>query len=237
MGLSESRSLILDQIGSDRFEAACTEARKKATDPDYGRPRSIYSTISYFQSEAFETIHDVSDEIGEMVWELNLGKRDKLKLILLFYESFPSYWLLVVGVDWHLKELGSGNRALFWSWVRSQLASDDPAIPQPLSYFLWCEIFEDPNWVKEAWNALVYPLPADKVLQILLINSGPVPFALKKKLYGQLLNDPKWHYYIYRGLLHSAFDYYGSIDRIEGFRILSRFNPGRGYGRSPRVKS
>jgi hypothetical protein len=95
---------------------------------------------------------------------------------------------------------------------------------QPLAYFLWCEIFESPHWVEEGWNSLVNPLPAVGVLQTLLVISGPVPFGLKKPVYQQLMADRSWHYYIYRSLLHSAFDYYGQIDRAEGLEILSRLS-------------
>jgi len=146
----------------------------------------------------------------------------KLELISLFYAALPTFWLLVTGFEWHLNELNYKNLAWLWLWVRSKLEMNDPTITQPLAYFLWCTVFEDPQWVKEAWNKLVYPMPAEKALQTILVCSGPVPFVIKKRLYDELIMNPEWHYYIYRSLYYSAFDVYGDYDQKESLKLLSK---------------
>jgi len=76
--------------------------------------------------------------------------------------------------------------------------------------------------VEESWNQLIKPFPSDKALQIILIKSGPVPFHLKKQLYDKLINDQKWHVYIFKSILHSRYDLYGELDVDEGERILNQ---------------
>lgn len=63
---------------------------------------------------------------------------------------------------------------------------------------------------------------SDLLLQRVLIHSGPVPYDLKRELYERLLPDEKWHYYIYRSLLHSAFDMYGKIHRKDAGQVLEQ---------------
>jgi hypothetical protein len=209
------RNITIDAIGRERFEAACADEWQIASSPHYGEGN--FPAISQLG-------HDVADEIVDIVWRPSLAPSARLEQFLLFYESLPSYWFLVAGVFHHLDYIPRADRARFWSWTRLQLASDEPALRQPLAYFLWCEIFESSHWVEEGWTNLVNPLPAARTLQTLLINSGPVPFGLKKPVYEQLIGDPNWHYYIYRSILHSAFDYCGQIDLTEGLQILSRLS-------------
>ena len=60
-----------------------------------------------------------------------------------------------------------------------------------------------------------------RLLERVLIASGPVPFRLKTRLYAKLINDEHWHYFIYRSLLHSTFDIYGEIEQREVIKLLA----------------
>lgn len=92
----------------------------------------------------------------------------------------------------------------------------------PVEYSLWCDYFEDPNRVEESWFNLVQDITREKLIQRLLIASGPVTFTLKHSLYLQLIGNSDWHYYIYKSLLHSQFDALGQIDRTKAREILNQ---------------
>ncbi len=104
------------------------------------------------------------------------------------------------------------------------LGHDDDAMSEPLVYSLWCDFFEDAARVEQAWTELVGHNTAPRLLQRVLIVSGPVPFHFKAQLYQRLLNDKTWHYHIYRSLLHSAFDVCGDLDREQALAILRRLD-------------
>ena len=207
-----NRSEIIALIGERRFADACAEARRAARDPHYG---------SRQEQILFDSM--VPHEISDLVWESQIPSQDKLDLILRFYEEMPCYALLMY-LKFNFDELSAQDRAVFWAWVRTQLDSDDPAVGQPVAYALWCDFFQDPQTVEEAWRELVEPLPSDKALQTILIHSGPVPFYLKKQIYSLLIKDSEWHYYIYRSLLHSQFDVYGQLNKREARKFLAQLD-------------
>ncbi len=207
-----NRSEIVNSIEEKRFVDACTKARDAACDPNFGSGQSQVKFNS-----------NVPHEISDLVWASQIPCQDKLDLIFQFYDEMPCYALLMY-LKSYFDELSAQDRVVFWAWVRVQLASDDPAVGPPVAYALWCDFFEDPQTVEEAWGELVAPLPSDEALQTILIHSGPVPFYLKKQIYSLLIGDSKWHYYIYRSLLHSQFDIYGKLEKQEAREFLARLD-------------
>ena len=135
----------------------------------------------------------------------------------------PCYGLLMYLKD-NYGQFCEHERNQFWDWVRTQLDSNDPVLSPPIAYCLWCDFFEDPNTVHEAWSQLVVPFPSEKALQTILIHSGPVPFHLKQPVYTLLIDKPQWHYYIFQSLLHSQFDVYGKLDKRSAWKLLQQLN-------------
>jgi hypothetical protein len=207
-----SKSIIIEQVGPEVYERACHHAQQDAMDPNYGGqqlPRRFDSKIAH--------------KISDLVWESQLSSLEKLELVLQFYDDMPCYaYLMNLNSQFH--NLSKEEKNLFWQWVRAQLDSEDTAIKSPLGYSLWCNFFEDPQTVAEAWAKLLKPLPSDIALQMLLNVSGPVPFDLKKQIYDMLVDKPVWHPYIFQSLLHSQFDVYGKIDKQAARQILQKLN-------------
>ena len=114
------------------------------------------------------------------------------------------------------------ERQAFWKWARSVLENGDAAQRKALGYALWCEFFEDPQTIDEAWQNLIEPLPNDQALHTILIHSGPVPWEKKWSLFLDLRGRTEMHYYIFRSILHSQFDVYGRLDQREALQILER---------------
>lgn len=205
------RSDIIGRVGGKkRFAQACADARRAASDPNWGTDQETYT----FDSK-------IAHEISDVIWNSKMTLPEKLELVLQFFVEMPCYALLMyLASEYH--SFSEQERGRFWSWVRTQLDGDDPAVTSQLAYSLWCDFFENPQTVDEAWRALISPIPSDKTLQTILEVSGPVPFAFKKPLYDSLIREPQWHYSIYRSLLRSQFDVYGNVDQAEAWNILNR---------------
>jgi hypothetical protein len=212
------RNEIIRTLGEGRFKKACATARKKALDPHYGRSE---------QEDAFDPEDclepDVAHQIVDLIEHDPQPLASKLALALQLYDEMPCY-ALIFYVKCCVVELSQDDRTAFWTWVRARLESADPTLPPPLAYSLWCDYFEDGQIVEEAWTSLVSPLPSEQALQTLLVHSGPVPFALKKKVYALLIGTPRWHYYVFRSLLHSQFDVFGSIEPQEAWSLLEKLD-------------
>jgi hypothetical protein len=54
-----------------------------------------------------------------------------------------------------------------------------------------------------------------------------VPFSRKAPLYERLAADKRWHPFIFRSLLHSAFDVYGDLDKKAARRLLAQLSLAR----------
>ena len=89
---------------------------------------------------------------------------------------------------------------------------------------LWVDFFEDQSTVKEAWREMTRPdtAPSERRLERLLELAGPVPWRLKEPLFEQLFPEPRWHPFILRALVGSAFDVCGDCKPRAAERWLGR---------------
>lgn len=118
----------------------------------------------------------------------------------------------------------SGTTALelFWDEYRKLISDADDRLAEPIAYSLWCDYFENPDTVEEAWGQMVQPgALTDRALQRLLEAAGPVPFRLKQALYDELIADERWHPGIFRSLLHSTIDVFGDVDAVAARDLLA----------------
>lgn len=137
------------------------------------------------------------------------------------YRDIPAYGVLnSFFLNRPYGELSPEARRLFWAFAREMLSAEEPALADPVAYSMWCDLFET-EWAAEAWKALTVGAPG-RLLERILVMSGPVPFLVKRDLYRQKIGNKRWHYFIYRSLLHSAFDVYGDVDKKEARLILGR---------------
>lgn len=164
-------------------------------------------------SDPHELVH-VFDELG-------LGQADQLRLLLANFNEAPSYAALMYVSDLYLHGSLELRRQILTAYRAYLTAGRDEEAEQVL-YSLWCDFFEDPEKVDEAWHALVGPGAAPLLLRRVLPYAGPVPWPLKRSLLHDLTADPSWHHTIFACLLHSKYDYYGQIDVPEARRLLAR---------------
>ena len=202
---------LVEIVGRERYRRECELARADAVRQDYGR-------------DSGEHLADLElpHELEHSIWDDGRdGWPERIALLFAVYDDMPAYGHLMYARD-RYSEFAPEDRERWWSAVRARLAGSDAALRQPLQYSLWCDFFEDPDTVEEAWGAVTRPDAAAALLRAVLPVSGPVPYELKSPVYERLLGDPAWHEAIFESLLGSAFDVYGDVDKEAARRTLSR---------------
>lgn len=199
---------LIARIGPARFATACQEATRTA--PSTGRP-------SRHPGEG-DPIGDLADEVYWILVEELDTAWERVELLCQLYQEMPSYAVLA-----NLEPLREGlseseERALL-RWYRQTLSSTEPALADPVSYYLWCHDFESSRAAR-AWNELLSGERNEQLLERLLVASGPVPWDVKRQLYNQLLPMPRWHPQILSALWNSAHDVLGKIDAKEALHLL-----------------
>jgi len=200
---------IIAAVGEDRYREACAEAWRTAARTGMSLGREDFPS-------------NVPHQIGDLVWGSGGNPLAKLEVALRFYEAMPCYAHCMY-VSMNFSDFTEEAKALLWARYRAFLSAED-ALANPVAYSLWCDFFEHGNRVREAWATLTADVSEERLLQRVLVASGPVPFPLKETLYRRLLPDTVWHYFIFRSLLHSRFDVYGSIDSGKARRLLRRLD-------------
>ena len=205
-----TKAEIIARVGADAYREACELATQVARRPNYGRDRGQGGLGP-------DLPHDITDLIcgTDSTW------REKLSLFFEIYDDMPSYGHLMYAKN-HYHDFSGTERQIWWQMVRERLASEDPALTQPLAYSLWCDFFEDPDTVAEAWAEVSDETVPERVLRIALGSSGPVPYPLKRRVYNRLLSDPHWHGSILDSLFWSAFDVYGKIEPRDACELLTK---------------
>jgi hypothetical protein len=204
---------MIAAIPAAEYRAACEAARLAAADANFGSQRAA----KQFDSE-------IPHEVAGRIWDSNEIEADRLDLAVHAYAEMPCYGHAMY-FSMNYRDLSAPVRERFWAWVRATLSGDDEALANPLQYMLWCDFFEaDNERATESWSHLVDAESTDRLLQLVLVASGPAPYALKSRLYERLLPDRKWHYYIYRSIVHSIHDVYGSIDFYQAKQVLKQLD-------------
>jgi hypothetical protein len=203
------KKAVIAAIGDEKYQAACKAARKTA--PGTGS-----------QMKAADLDYDILFKIEECIWESGLIDAQKVDLTFQVYRDMPCYHFIANMTMW-LDEFSLEARSVFWEQVRAFLSQEDEALADPVAYSMWCDLFEDHGHTKEAWRELTRE-DANDLLQRVLIASGPIPFTMKEPLYARLIGDQKWHYYLYRSLLHSKFDILGTINTGKAKILLDQLD-------------
>jgi hypothetical protein len=204
---------ITAPIPPNAYRAACEAARLAAVDANYGSQKA---------AEQFDS--EIPHDIAGRIWDLSETEADKLDLAIQAYTEMPCYGHAMY-FAMNYRELSAPLRERFWAWVRATLSGEDDALANPLEYMLWCDFFEaDRDRATDAWDHLVDAESPDTLLQRILVASGPAPYGLKSRLYDRLLPDRKWHAFIYRSIVHSMNDVYGSIDFYHAKQVLKHLD-------------
>jgi hypothetical protein len=147
---------------------------------------------------------------------------DRVALMFELYRCMPSYGHLMYAKH-HYLSWDRPVRDLFWDEYRRLLGDEDDRLADPVAYSLWCDFFEDSAAVEETWHAVSRTGDLnERALQRMLAVAGPVPYRLKAPLYGLLVTNERWHLPLFRSLLASAFDVYGSVEEQAARLLLAR---------------
>ena len=202
-------------VGEARFSEACEWAWRTAAGT---------GLRSQGRVEWPNDLKDVPHDAEEIVWTGKRPALDEVTLAFALYRRMPCYSnLSFIRVALSGGSRGEPAKALFWREYRDLVSDPDDRLADPVSYSLWCDYYEDPDDVLEAWSeTALHPATSQRGLERILDRSGPVPFPFKASLYEQLIAEPRWHPFIFLSLLHSRFDYFGKIDIEAARQLLSR---------------
>jgi hypothetical protein len=194
-----NKEKIISQVGQKLYRDACDHIRQH---PDKETPDVVYRIL-------------------DLIWEGDYSICEKLEVFFSFYDDMPKY-SFVADIAKNYHRFSEVDRQTWWSMARDRLSSGEYALEQPIAYSLWCDFFEDPRTVEEAWVEVSNETVLESVLRIALLQSGPVPYQLKRQVYDRLLPYINWHNVIFHSLYCSATDAYGQIDRHDACKLLSQ---------------
>jgi hypothetical protein len=212
--MTEIKDLVA-AVGEHRFRRACGWASRYAAGI-FPPAQTVFESIDKWPTD----VTDVPHELSDLVWESKGSWLARVELAFQLYRAMPCYATLMYGKN-HFSEWDGSTKKYFWDQYRSLLSDADDRLGDPVAYSLWCDYFEDPDTVEEAWAALASPhVLSERGLERILEVSGPVPYAFKAELCGRLENT-RWHPFIFRSLHRSAFDVCGQIDANAAREVLS----------------
>ena len=158
------------------------------------------------------------------IWSSSFSLKEKINLSLADFEKEDSilrqsdFWL-------YLKTNGNyiGEEInVVLNWYQNNLSSEiDEELKSSIKYSLYFDILEEPKLNEYAWGYFLSNNPNNTFLKILLQNSGPVPFNLKKELLLRLIKLSEFQQHIYQSIRHSLFDLCGDINFDEAQKIFS----------------
>jgi hypothetical protein len=211
---AELRNLV-EHVGEQRFKEAVEWAWATAA----GTGSQTSSRKGDWPEAVLITPHDLE----ELIWDdLDATWHERVALAFALYRQMLCYATLMYARH-HYSEFDQPARARFWDEMRKLLGDADDRLADPIAYSLWCDYFEDGDPVEEAWHEVAMTGPtAERRVQRVLDASGPVPFELKANLYERLLPESRWHPWIFRSLLNSAFGIYGQLDAKAARQLLGR---------------
>lgn len=206
--------MIDSTVGRSRYEAACDWARRTAA----GTGASTEWPVEWP-----DRLGDVPHDLAHPIWfedDRPIAERFTWGLRLL--REMPCY-ASAMYASGELDKVTTVERGPWWAGCAELLDSPDPALADPVGYWLWVDVFERPALAVEAWLSLTGPPPIPDIrLRRLLALSGPVPWRTKAPLLHQLASQPQWHGAVLEALVGAAFDIYGSVDPLEARQLLQR---------------
>lgn len=198
-------------VGDERFRAACEWAWRTAAGTGTHVDRVEWPG----------DLADVPHDLADPVWyESEQPLAVRLRVAQALYRAMPCYGNLMYTMHFY-GEFGEVERAAFWQEYRALLADADDRLADPIAYSLWVDYFE--AGYDEAWLEVTsLDPPWERRMERVLPVSGPVRWKLKEPVYLHLADDERWHPFIVRGLIGSAFDAYGKLEPRPARSLLRR---------------
>jgi hypothetical protein len=204
---------LVEHVGAERYAAAREQAWRTAAGTGKAREPGPVPARNASENVLRSVVYDLVD----LTWDAHeRPEHERLAL----YRDLPAYAVLMYGTG-ACRAFSGETRTAFWAAYRALLADPDDRLADSIAYSLWCDYFEDPKTVHEAWHGVDPSTLPHRGLERLLDVAGPVPWMLKAPLYQRLLPDLSWHRAIFRSLRYSRFDVYGQIDATQALRLLN----------------
>lgn len=217
------KSDIINKIGRNLYYSESALSQLTALVADYGNindpPVLIISIgVNDLITDLHEDIY-IPGFIEDIVWDSNIPNREKIDLSFSIYDDIPEYGLMQ-SIAYHFQQFSHSDRIYVLDKIKKRLEENNPILARPIAYALAVDFFEYNLTVEEVWTTLTSGDVSSTVIQTILNNSGPVPWNLKLRLYGQLLSNDQWHPYILRSLRVSTFELLGDIDPRSALQVL-----------------
>jgi hypothetical protein len=203
-------------VGAELYEQACRWAW--ATAAGTGRLPDDARDATWP-----EEVLDVPHELEGRIWDdARLSWSERVELMLALYREMPCYaTLMYAGMS--LSSMDDDGAEGFWAGIRGLLDEGDDRLADPVAYWLWSGPFEHSDReARAAWSEVTVRPATEQRLERVLERSGPIPYRLKQHLYDELEPEERWHPWILKSLVGSAFDVFGRIDRRDARRRLAR---------------
>jgi hypothetical protein len=180
--------------------------------------------------------HDVAHEWTHQIWlDHRLGPVEQLDLALGLLDLLDEYWV-TVEIGFHVNGHGPLVLERMWEGYRERLERPDPS--GAVAYSLWVDWFEDQATVESAFREVLAAditvladrgqlselasgalfRRSERVLDV----SGPVPWTVKAPIYEHLVRIPELHPALFRAVLASYHDIYGSLEAGSALHLLDR---------------
>lgn len=216
---------VVGWVGRDRFDAAVEWAWRTAEGT--GRAESAEDAVPTWPDDVREVPHDVADVLYPDPTDESdplRGQDDvtRMRVLLAAYRRMPTYALVMTAPAVRTPAV----LAVWDDALRELLDDPDPRLADPLSYHLWSGDFEEAGEVDRTWAAVTEgieaaPLRLVRVLEV----AGPVPWRLKRELYGRVGDDPRWRPFVRDSVATALEEAYGDVDEDEARRWLEEPPP------------
>jgi hypothetical protein len=164
-----------------------------------------------------------SDLIGD-IWRSDLTREQQLDLILAIARQHPSVtWLSTAWIFWR-SQSGWAPSATdpFFRFYADAVVSDDRMLAESAETSLYVDVFEDLETGLAAWTWFTLQDDlSDPVWEVLLRNSGPVPWPVKLPVLVKRAEQKTGHLGVYLAIRHALFDLTGDVDDEAAGAIFS----------------
>lgn len=166
--------------------------------------------------DTWDLLADACEGVRQDKWRTSTAEQRFASLFEIF-TVWPCYTTAshLYGEFIHGEAVDELAKRQLWHGILDCIGSDDLSIREAIEYVLWVDFFEDQSTCKETWGELTSRVRRPEVLDRLIVNAGPVPFALKQPFYRKLSRDPSRHAVLAESLARSIDDAFGQTDLVE----------------------
>ena len=107
-----------------------------------------------------------------------------------------------------------------WDQLVHLLDHPNSRCREAIEYVVWVDFFEDRSTSAKSWQGMMSANPSIQARKRLLANSGPVPYAAKRRHYQSLFENPDDHELLAECLARCLDDAFGDIDTLHAKSLV-----------------